>query len=125
MPSRPVHIRRLHIVRTCGNDDECVLSVAGLKVKALLINVETAGNRVVHRHTGHIKILQADRKLGGFEFNELHAARIFRHVMNGSFALIVGLEFNDASLLEQNERASAVGRIIWNGDFRIGLDVIQ
>ena len=45
--------------------------------------------------------------------------------MNGSFALIVGLEFNDAGLLEQNERASAVGRIIWNGDFRIGLDVIQ
>ena len=97
----------------------------GFDQDGILLRIQAGRDGVVGVDAGHIGIIQAAGDLGRIDFDELEIFRVLHDISHGSFNGISVLQFDQARLLDQEERPGTVGRIVRDGHFGAVRHILQ
>ncbi|CUJ06074.1 Uncharacterised protein [Achromobacter xylosoxidans] len=107
--------RRVLVVRA-GHQDVGVRRIRALDEQRVLGRHQAGFERVVGVDQGQVDVVQRARQHGGLEFAELQLLGVIGHVRGGRQDVGGILQLDDALLLQQHQRAPAIGRIVRDGD---------
>ncbi len=99
-----------------GGDQVGVGRIAAFDEQRVLGRVQLGLDRVVGVDQGQVHVLQRARQQGGFQFTELELLRILDDVDRRGRDVLRVLERDEALLLQQDQCAARVRRVVGDGD---------
>ena len=91
----------------------------------IFLRIQSGRDSVVGVDAGQVRIVEGAGNLSGVEFDELEVLGIFGDICYRSVDGVAVLQFNQAGLLEQEQSAGTVGRVVRDSDFGAVRDVFD